>query len=72
MVGTGIWRETSKTWKIDTLNVERGIWQETVKNMKKKRIIHCKTLIMARKLTNKEKEKLKWQDLEYGKKHGKR
>jgi hypothetical protein len=26
----------------------------------KKRIIHCKTLIMARKLTNKEKEKLKW------------
>ena len=38
MVGTGIWQENSKTWKIDTLNVERGIWQETVKNMKKKEL----------------------------------
>ena len=33
MVGTGIWRENSKTWKIDTLTVEPGIWRETVKNV---------------------------------------
>ena len=34
MVGTRIWRENSKTWKIDTHTVEPGIWRETVKNMK--------------------------------------
>ena len=26
MVRTGIWRENSKTWKIDTHIVEPGIW----------------------------------------------
>ena len=28
MVGTGIWRENSKTWKIDTHTVEPGIWRD--------------------------------------------
>ena len=37
MVGTGIWRENSKTWKIDTLTVEPEIWRGTVKNVKNKK-----------------------------------
>ena len=44
-----------------------GIWRETVKNVKYK-IYTCRNWNMVRKLIKEENEKLKWQDMKYGKK----
>ena len=45
-----------------------GLWQGKGKTCKM-RHTHCRTWNMVKKMTNREKEKLTQQDMQYGEKH---
>jgi hypothetical protein len=63
-------KKTGKRGKWEMHAVGPGIWWENWKTCKM-RNAYCRTCNMARKLNNKENEKLTREDLEYGEKHGK-